>query len=364
LQKTVPINVKVYLINNYQLIICILVPIFVNIDKMSQSILIDQCKERVGAKNLAAELAELLGVNADAAYRRMRGDTALTFDEIQKICLRFNISFDSVINYQGRLVPFQFNGMFKDQFSIINYLTGIEQELKMLSSMGTEDAKIVMTAMDLPYFRQFGFKSLSRFKLFFWQRSVLNLPDYATKKYDADESLGEYEDITDRIYQNYHGVPSTEIWAPETLDSTIKQIQYYLESGLFVNKQSAINICDDIEALLTKLESEAQLARKLIQTKEGTISSSFEMYQSDIFLSNNCIQAFKDERTYTYVSFNSFNSLMSFSPHFSEECNRWIDQIRLKSILLSEVSEKLRYQFFKVLRGKIEGLRLLVNNSF
>lgn len=334
--------------------------IFVKIDKMSQSILINQCKERVGAKTLAAELAELLGVNADAAYRRMRGDTALTFDEIQKICLRFNISFDSVINYQGRLVPFQFNGMFKDQFSIIQYLSAIEQELSMLSTMGTGDARIVMTAMDLPYFRQFGFKSLSRFKLFFWQRSVLNLPDFATKKYDANESLGEYEEITDRIYQNYHGVASTEIWAPETLDSTIKQVQYYLDSGLFVDQQSAHKVCDDIEYLLSKLEQEAQLGRKLTQTKGGTISSPFEMYQSDIFLSNNCIQAFKDGRTYTYVSFNSFNSLMSFSPHFSEECNRWIEQIRLKSILLSEVSEKLRYQYFKVLRGKIDGLRGMI----
>lgn len=327
---------------------------------MSQSILIEQCKERIGAKNLASELSDLLGVNSDAAYRRMRGDTALTFDEIQKVCLRFNISFDSVINYQGRLVPFQFNAMFRDKFSILNYLSGIEQELAMLSKMGADDAKITMTAMDLPYFRQFGFKSLSRFKLFFWQRSVLNLDDFATKKFDANETLGEYEDITDRIYENYHGVASTEIWAPETLDSTIKQVQYYLESGLFTNKESALQICDDIDALLTKLEGEAQLGRKLIQTKNGTISSPFEMYQSDIFLSNNCIQAEKAGRTYTYVSFNSFNSLMSFSPHFSEECNRWIEQIRLKSILLSEVSEKLRYQFFKSLRGKLEGLREMI----
>ena len=327
---------------------------------MSQTILIEQCKERVGAKNLAAELSELLGVNTDAAYRRMRGATALTFNEIQKICLRFNISFDSVINYQGRLVPFQFNAMFKDKFSIINYLSSIEQELKMLSKMGTDDAKITMTAMDLPYFRQFGFKSLSRFKLFFWQRSVLNLDEFATKKFDANEALGEYEDITDRIYENYHGVASTEIWAPETLDSTIKQVQYYLESGLFTDKTSAVQICDDIDALLTKLEGEAQLGRKLIQTSGGTISSPFEMYQSDIFLSNNCIQAEKDGRTYTYVSFNSFNSLMSFSPHFSAECDRWIEQIRLKSILLSEVSEKLRYQFFKSLREKLDGLRVMI----
>ncbi len=327
---------------------------------MSQSILIEQCKERVGSKNLASELADLLGVNLDAAYRRMRGDTALTFDEIQKICQRFNISFDSVINYQGRLVPFQFNAMFKDKFSILQYLKGIEQELEMLAKMGSSDASMVLTAMDLPYFRQFGFKSLSRFKLFFWQRSVLNLPNFSTRKYDANESLGEYEEITDRIYQSYHGVSSTEIWAPETLDSTIKQVQYYLESGLFVDKKSAQQICDDIDALLTKLEGEAQLGRKLIQTPKGTISSPFEMYQSDIFLSNNCIQAVKDGRVYTYVSFNSFNSLMSFSPHFSDECNRWIEQIRLKSILLSEVSEKLRYQFFRSLREKLEGLREMI----
>ncbi len=324
---------------------------------MSQRFLIEQCSERVGNKNLAAVLSDLLGINADAAYRRMRCRTELSFSEIQKICIHFNISFDSIINYRGRLVPFQFNGMFQDKFSIIGYLSNIEQELKMLAGLGDKGGRMTMTAMDLPYFRQFGFKSLSRFKLFFWQRSVLNLEEFSTKKFDANESLGEYEEITDRIYKSYHGVSSVEIWAPETLDSTIKQIQYYLESGLFVDKTSAFQICDDIEALLTKLEGEAQSGRKRMLTDQDIVSSTFEMYQSDIFLSNNCIQAVKDGRTYTYVSFNSFNSLMSFSPHFSEECNRWIEQIRSKSILLSEVSEKLRYQFFKSLRTKLDSLR-------
>jgi hypothetical protein len=327
---------------------------------MSQAVLINQCKERIGAKSLAAELSELLGVNTDAAYRRMRGDTALSFDEIQKVCQHFNISFDSVINYQGKLVPFQFNAMFQSKFHILEYLKNIEQELKTLSRLGAESAKITMTNMDLPYFRQFGFKSLSRFKLFFWQRSVLNLEDFKQKKFDAYEQLDDYETITDNIYKYYHGVSSTEIWAPETLDSTIKQIQYYHESGLFVSKESATAICDDVQYLLDKLEQEAQLGKKVVQTPKGAISSDFEMYQSDIFLSNNCIQAEFNNKTYTYVSFNSFNSLMSFSPHFSQECTHWVEQIRLKSILLSEVSEKLRYQFFKNLRQKLDELRVLI----
>jgi len=48
---------------------------------------------------------------------------------------------------------------------------------------------------------------------------------------------------------------------------------------------------------------------------------------------------------------------MSFSPKFSEECQNWIEQIRVKSVLLSDVSERLRYQFFQKLRGKIEQLK-------
>jgi hypothetical protein len=54
-----------------------------------QQLLIQQCKERIGKQKLAPVLADLLGVNLDAAYRRMRGTTALNFDEIRKILFAF-----------------------------------------------------------------------------------------------------------------------------------------------------------------------------------------------------------------------------------------------------------------------------------
>lgn len=314
-----------------------------------------QCGEKLGDKNLANELAELLGVNKDAAYRRMRGTTALTFDEIKKISTTFRVSVDSAINYQGSTVPFQFNAMFQEKFKIMDYLRNISFQLQSLQNV--KNGYMTLTLMDLPYFRQFGFPALSRFKLFYWQRSVLNLENYRHKKFDWQEAMPEYEEVTEQVYQFYHGVASREIWAPETLDSTVKQVQYFADSGLFVSKDSAKQICDDLEELFLKLEREAELGKKHINVDGQNISSTFEMYQSDLFLSNNCIQAIRNDQVFTYISFNSFNSLMSFNPDFSEECNRWIEQIRLKSILLSEVSEKLRYQFFKRLRVKLEGLR-------
>ena len=330
--------------------------ILLKLDKIESQIrFLKQCSDKLGNKNFANALAELLGVNKDAAYRRMRGTTALTFDEIRKISLTFRVSVDSSINYQGSTVPFQFNAMFQDKFKILDYLRNIASQFSNLQDI--DNAHMTLTLMDLPYFRQFGFPALSRFKLFYWQRSVLNLESYRHKKFDWQEPMPEYEEITSQVYQLYHGVDSREIWAPETLDSTVKQVRYFADSGLFVSQDSARQICDDLNELFVKLEREAELGKKYIQVDGQTITSKFEMYQSDLFLSNNCIQARRNDQIFTYVSFNSFNSLMSFNPDFAEECNRWVEQIRLKSILLSEVSEKLRYQFFQGLHAKLDGLR-------
>ena len=324
-----------------------------------QQVLMQQCKDRLAGKSLAVELSDLLGVTTDAAYRRIRGETALTFDEIEKICVTFHVSFDSIANYSGKLVPFQFQAMFDTNFSILNYLKNFEQELKTLGL--NENTKIVMTLMDMPYFRQFGLRNLSRFKLFFWMRSVLNHPDVRHKKFDLNDINEDFEKVTRNIFVNYHRVDSEEIWAPETLDSTIKQITYYVDSGLFADDTIPALLCDDLEEMLDLLESEAERGQKSLFVDGETITSSFKMYQSDIYLSNNSVQGYLGDKVYTYVSFNSFNSLMSFSPNFSKECTLWIEQIRSKSILLSEVSEKLRYQFFASLRNKVIGLRQKVN---
>ena len=56
--------------------------------------------------------------------------------------------------------------------------------------------------------------------------------------------------LIEDIFKFYHGIESTEIWAPETLDSTFKQIEYYIESGLFKDANTVISILDDLVLFL------------------------------------------------------------------------------------------------------------------
>lgn len=328
---------------------------------MDQQQFLTQCKDKDG-KSFAANLADLLGMNLDAAYRRIRGTTPLTFDEVQKICKHYNVSFDTSVNYKGTSHPFEFTPMFDENgFDMLTHMRGVGQQLEYFSE--DEESFMTLVAMDLPYFRQFGYPQLLRFKLFYWQRSVLNMEEHRYKKFDPEFRNEAVEAAMENLYAKYHEFDSAEIWTPETLDSTLKQIQYGVDSGFFNSMEDALHVCDDLINLLTKLEKEAVVSRKTLGKEVEAHSGKFEIYQSDILLGTNTVLVNSHGELYTYVGFNSFNSLMSKSPTFSDECNRWIGQIRSKSTLLSDVSEKHRYKFFQGLRNKVDKVRTFINEE-
>src|SRR5687767_14276909 len=55
---------------------------------------------------VAEELADLLGVSIDSAYRRIRGETGLTIDEIYQVAKKYPISIDDVFSNRGETVTF------------------------------------------------------------------------------------------------------------------------------------------------------------------------------------------------------------------------------------------------------------------
>ena len=52
------------------------------------------------------ELAELLNISRDSVYRRMRGETVLSLDEVKKICSHYNVSLDTLLSPNSEMVTF------------------------------------------------------------------------------------------------------------------------------------------------------------------------------------------------------------------------------------------------------------------
>jgi hypothetical protein len=192
----------------------------------------------------------------------------------------------------------------------------------------------------------------------------LNTPELTDKKFDPkliDENLLAH---VRAIYDIYMDVPSIEIWSEDTLNSTLKQIEYYSESGLFSSKNEALNILSEIEKMIIGIERQAATSTKFRgDVPPANAIQNYTLYNSELMIGNNCIQVRMGENKITYISYNTFNSMTTSNPAFNEETDRWLRNLIRKSIPISGVAEKQRFRFFRMMNDKIAVLRQRINSS-
>src|SRR3954447_3939736 len=64
-----------------------------------------------GHLSLVDEIAEHLDISNDSAYRRIRGEKPISFEELHKLCTNYKVSLDSFLHLQSE--SFVFNGKIK-----------------------------------------------------------------------------------------------------------------------------------------------------------------------------------------------------------------------------------------------------------
>jgi hypothetical protein len=324
-----------------------------------QAQFIQLLKESIPANHsLVDEMADLLDVSTDSAYRRIRGETALTIDEVSKICSHYRIPFDQagIKGGKGDSVTFSYNHLSKSSESFEAYLNNILADIRHIKSLGNKE--IIFAAEDVPIFHHFSFPKLSAFKIFYWSRSILNTTDMEGKKYEPSAVPQKLMDTVSEIYEMYLQVPSIEIWSEDTLNSTLKQVEYYWDSGLFRNKSDMMDVLDDISEMIKRIEWQAAHSTKFRGEVPGASSiENYTLYNSELMIGNNCVLIKAGGSRHAYISHNTFNTMVTTNSAFCDETENWLKNIIKKSTLISGVSEKQRFRFFKMMNDKIAKLK-------
>ncbi|GAB4137176.1 MAG: hypothetical protein Fur0041_11830 [Bacteroidia bacterium] len=314
--------------------------------------------------SLVDELSAMLEVSTDSAYRRIRGETALTIDEVSRLCAHYKIPFNASGQHSGpgSSVTFNYHHLSDDFNNFHQYFENVVNDLKRIKS--TNPKEIIFAAEDIPIFHHFIYPNLTSFKLFYWTKSILNVQGMDTDKYNPDAIPQSLKDIVHEIYKLYQTIPSVEIWTEDTINSTLKQIEFYLESGFFTSKEEPIQILEEIRMMVAQLEKQASHSLKFSgNAPEANCDTSFTLYCSDLMIGNNCILVTIGGTRLVYLVHNTFNSMVTTSPSFVAETDRWMKNLIRKSMLLSGVSEKQRNRFFKKLNDKINRLLERINSE-
>lgn len=305
-----------------------------------QDVFIKRLKELMPPNvGFAEELADILDVSIDSAYRRIRGETEISLNEIFRISKHYNFSIDEIFGYQNSTVTFNYTKLTDNAQNFLNYLNRLIDHLQTMNQF--QNRKLFYVAEEVPIFYSFFSKKLTAFKLFYWQRSVLNVQAYQNQKFEWNLIPQTLIDAAHNSFQEYLKVPSSEVWTNETILTGLRQVNYYYDSGL-ITKEMALELLADYRAMAEMLNLNAANGRKNISDSQET----FFLYHSEIVLGTNCIYLIMGDAKYSYISFNTMNSLSTTNVEFCEETDHWVRNLEKKSTLISGVAEKQRYQFF------------------
>lgn len=296
---------------------------------------------------MAEELADILNVSIDSAYRRIRGETELTLEEVYSLSKKYAISIDEVFGNQNDTVTFSYTKLTDSGANFELYLTRLLTHLEALKKF--DNRRIYYVAEEVPMFYSFFSKKLTEFKLFYWQRSVLNIAEYQQTKFDWGIVPEKLIDIAHNSYNAYMSIPCTEIWTDETVLTVLKQVRFYFDSGI-ITKEQALELLEEYRKMISMVQKNAESGRKNASDK----SESYTLYSSEVVLGTNCIYVIMGDSKYSYISFNTVNSLTTSNPQFCEESEHWVRNLERKSTLISSVAEKQRYRFFSVMFASLE----------
>lgn len=299
------------------------------------------------------EVAELLNISNDSAYRRIRGEKPITLDEVERLSSHFKISLDQFLHLQTDSFIFSGNLADSKNFVFEKWMEAILGQMKYMNSF-TEKHLYYLTK-DLPFYQPFQIPELAAFKYFFWRKSILHYEEMRGVKFTVKNLDPLHEEIGKKIVEVYNEIPSTEIWNIESINSTIRQIEFYRESKVFQSAEDAQCLYDKIALLIDHMEKEAELGAKFaINSSPKPNAGSFTMLVNEVMLGDNTFHAVLDGKRITYLNHSVINFVGTKDERFTAYMQGALENLIRKSTQISVTGEKERSRFFNRLRDKIK----------
>ncbi|HHB52286.1 MAG TPA: hypothetical protein ENK75_04495, partial [Saprospiraceae bacterium] len=215
------------------------------------------------------EIASVLGINYDAAYRRVNEKVPFTLDEVITLSKKFDISLNALyeINEPNSYLIRESKPIVNIE-DIITYFEKLYKELSPL--IGRDDASILFATREFPMFYFFHNPLLIRFKIFIWSTVLGILPMKKYIQFKDFEISDRLIKVAQKAGKAYNAVNVTEIWSFGSINNVLQQL-LYLYNMRQIAQDDALLITDALRKELKKIEINTSFSKASTKRK-------FELY--------------------------------------------------------------------------------------
>ncbi|MCL2312686.1 MAG: hypothetical protein FWC41_09435, partial [Firmicutes bacterium] len=257
----------------------------------------------------------------------------------------------NILNYKSNhSVLFHYTAVdFSNQVSYINYITWLLSRFTTLKL--ASEKEILSTGLDIPFYHFLKYPELYFLLLYAWNNTI-NRKLISYSNFCENLEKNGIVSIYNEIYNAYISIPSKEIWTTQSIDTILRLLEHYYETGAFGGKETVLFLLDQLTNLLDTVKRYADNGYKECKSK-----IPFSLYVCSVDLENNFILTRRDNHLSCHVKLYTINCMSTDDEFFCSEATKLIDDLISKSTLISGASVKERLRFFQSANNKIDILR-------
>ena len=313
--------------------------------------LIETLQDRIPQRGQLAEvLTEVLGIEKEAVYRRLRGSVPFSFQEIHTIALHFGLSLDSIAenvspnSRQLQVITVELSEPQEKYFKRIeDFTTSIDSLKDDPDSESGAIGSIIPSSICVNY------EYIYKFYILQWVHQFGNLQTMQTY---AEISVPErLQQLNRDFIESLRNTPkSVYIFDRSFIKYFINDVRFFYDIRQ-LSKEDVLLLKEELHLLIDDLERYAN--KGCFET-----GNKVEIYLANVHIDGN----------YNYIDASSFKLTMIRSFAFTDSYSYdeavfrnmkiWLDFLKRTSTLISEGNMAERIRFFEEQRGLVDSMVL------
>lgn len=299
-------------------------------------------------KHLIEALMEMLSIEREAVYRRLRKEVSFTAEEMIIIASTWNISIDAIVAINAGKVPFQLEPT--------NYLNPSKEEIDLLHQRvkrlehlaASRSSEYVVVSNNISRSLAAGFEQIYKFNIFKWsylynrERNNLLFANVVIPETINNEIMKYYKCMKNVKNTSY-------IFEYSIFENIIRDIQFF-QSIYLVSEEEKELIKKELHALLDYLSNVA------INGCFPETNNKVQIFISMINVNTNYSYFYTEELKTCRIHAFHMHDIYSFDIETIEQFKIWMQLKKRTSILISETDERRRIEFFSQQRQLINNL--------
>lgn len=311
---------------------------------------IAEIREKFPKKSLmSSALADILMIEKEAVYRRLRREVPFSFAEVVRICQVLGISFDNILGITSeKSRPFRLVMLEYYEPKEIDYVL-MDRYVTLLEHISGESySEINYSGNCLPAILWQQYRKIHDFHIFSW-------------KYRSDEGdrIVPYEKVkmSDRIWELALRVSNAV--------RNFRNASFILDRSLFLTLADEISFFESLN--LITAEEKQELKEEILQFINdmetlaaggvwGESDNPVNIYISNVYFDANYV-CFESNSTYmSMINAFTLNSVASLDPNTYVAMKNWLQSSKRVSTLISQSGEMQRVLFFAKQREIINAI--------